>query len=321
MRIFRYFLVLFIPLSFLIVGCSNDDFQEIKSDEDVSFLENKITLEEAKAVFEKQELRKSQKKCTQKNGYYLSLEPEWNEFSQGKTPFDIEFSSVPVKLFQSKVEGKVLFLRDNDTVKSYLFMLKKDKINEKGEVTDVRFYLFDIEGYFLDGYKFQQGTIKRLVLSKPKITSKALASCTLVLKEMDDAFEGWDMGCGSVGGSGKDDDPYILSEVVVSAPYKNNNSDSYHSGAYYSSTYFNNLLSSNNNYHNSYDGSYQNDFVGSGGGGSSSVSSNFNNFGVAIAIANQVGSDNDFIWELEDDERKFFDENFSIKKSFINFYK
>ncbi|GJQ07439.1 hypothetical protein CAPN010_15970 [Capnocytophaga cynodegmi] len=149
-----------------IISCQQENFS-VSDDIQQGKNTKTISLEEAKALFESSEKQKLDKKLSNKNSYHLGLEPNWRHFQQETTPLNTAFSKVPITIANTKIGGEVLFLKKENSIRQYLFMVKKDDFDEKGNVISARFYLFNTEGYLLDALKMENGIIsKRLILKK-----------------------------------------------------------------------------------------------------------------------------------------------------------
>lgn len=160
-------------------------------------IHEKVSINEAKALFEEEEAIKVKQKLANKNGYFLKINPDWNSFQQDRDFGNGNYSKVTTTLFGTDIKGEILFIKQNDSIKQFLFMTRTDSINTQGEVLDAQLYFFETNGKLVEAYKIENQRItKRLKIHKQRsLTARRGGEGCGFLQKVD--VLGWDVGCTS----------------------------------------------------------------------------------------------------------------------------
>ncbi|WP_238423905.1 hypothetical protein [Capnocytophaga genosp. AHN8471] len=94
--------------------------------------------------------------------------PYWENFSQGKTPLENVYASVPITVVGTDVNAEVLFLKENGTTKQYLFVTDIDSLASDKQIINADYYLFDIKGVFISAFRMTNGLISHHLTPKKK---------------------------------------------------------------------------------------------------------------------------------------------------------
>lgn len=160
-------------------------------------IHEKVSINEAKVLFEEEEAIKVKQKLANKNGYFLKINPDWNSFQQDRDFGNGNYSKVTTTLFGTDIKGEILFIKQNDSIKQFLFMTRTDSINTQGEVLDAQLYFFETNGKLVEAYKIENQRItKRLKIHKQRsLTARRGGEECGFLQKVD--VLGWDVGCTS----------------------------------------------------------------------------------------------------------------------------
>lgn len=160
-------------------------------------IHEKVSFDEAKVLFEEEEAIKLKQKLANKNGYFLKINPDWNSFQQDRDFGNGNYSKVTTTLFGTDIKGEILFIKQNDSIKQFLFMTRTDSINTQGEVLDAQLYFFETNGKLVEAYKIENQRItKRLKIHKQRsLTARRGGEECGYLQKAD--VLGWDVGCTS----------------------------------------------------------------------------------------------------------------------------
>ncbi|WP_392448257.1 SprT-like domain-containing protein [Capnocytophaga canis] len=161
-----------------------------------------MNLSEAKELFNQVEKGKLEKRKVNKNGYFLALTPNWGSFEQNKDLTDKNYSKVETTLFESNVKGEILFVKENDSIKQFLFMTRIDSVSAKGEIYNARLYFFETTGELVDAYKMENQIItKRWGVTQQKgLTARGVSECGRIHKKIVSEIDDWEIGCNRGGG-------------------------------------------------------------------------------------------------------------------------
>jgi len=131
-----------------------------------------VSLEDAKNLF--QTFQKNQPKA--KGTETLIITPDWNTLSQKQLFYtDAMLTKVDVKINRAgNFITKLLFIEVNDEIKNVLYTLYIDSMTADGNLQNARIYLTELNGEYIDGYRFVNGLIKTRIL--PKKESDDIAS-------------------------------------------------------------------------------------------------------------------------------------------------
>ncbi|MFK8283547.1 hypothetical protein [Capnocytophaga canis] len=162
----------------------------------------RVNLSEAKELFYQVEKGKLEKRKVNKNGYFLALTPNWGSFEQNKDLTDKNYSKVETTLFESNVKGEILFVKENDSIKQFLFMTRIDSVSAKGEIYNARLYFFETTGELVDAYKMENQIItKRWGVTQQKgLTARGVSECGRIHKKIVSEIDDWEIGCNRGGG-------------------------------------------------------------------------------------------------------------------------
>ncbi|ATA93665.1 hypothetical protein ACILPE_02175 [Capnocytophaga canimorsus] len=146
----------------LVAGCQ-------KTDDD--FLQEGISLQEAKTFFEKQEAEK------EKNGIDFEITPKWETFMQGGENREGNFSaSVEVIVNQGDFKKGVLFiLQKGKTIRAQILI--KERILENVEN---QMLVFDLQGVLKKVFYVEKGELKR---RNVKHTPRSSTLCAKMCRE------------------------------------------------------------------------------------------------------------------------------------------
>lgn len=138
-------------LSLVLVSCQKDTpVEELPVKEEA--IVSAISLQEAQEKLSQERMNAS-----------LGMLPDWESFSTEEVVQGFEYSQVRTSIFNSEVEGEMVFFKVRDTLLSYLLMHQIDE--EKPAIE--RYVFFTPDGFFVDGYVFEEGEMThRMVPSK-----------------------------------------------------------------------------------------------------------------------------------------------------------
>ena len=159
-----------------LTNCQRDEVEttpkkEIVTTNATDDLASAVSINEAKTLFETAETQKQTSNASARsNKLFIELVPYWENFSQGKTPLENVYASVPITVVGTDVNAEVLFLKENGTTKQYLFVTDIDSLATDKQIINADYYLFDTKGYFISAFRMTDGLISHRLVPKKKGT-------------------------------------------------------------------------------------------------------------------------------------------------------
>ena len=159
-----------------LTNCQRDEVEttpkkEIVTTNATDDLASAVSINEAKTLFENAETQKQTSNASARSSkLFIELVPYWENFSQGKTPLENVYASVPVTVVGTDVNAEVLFLKENGTTKQYLFVTDIDSLATDKQIINADYYLFDTKGYFISAFRMTDGLISHRLVPKKKGT-------------------------------------------------------------------------------------------------------------------------------------------------------
>ena len=157
-----------------LTNCQRDEVEttpkkEIVTTNATDDLASAVSINEAKTLFETAETQKQTSNASARsNKLFIELVPYWENFSQGKTPLENVYASVPITVVGTDVNAEVLFLKENGTTKQYLFVTDIDSLASDKQIINADYYLFDIKGVFISAFRMTNGLISHHLTPKKK---------------------------------------------------------------------------------------------------------------------------------------------------------
>ena len=159
-----------------LTNCQRDEVEttpkkEIVTTNATDDLASAVSINEAKTLFETAETQKQTSNASARSSkLFIELVPYWENFSQGKTPLENVYASVPITVVGTDVNAEVLFLKENGTTKQYLFVTDIDSLASDKQIINADYYLFDIKGVFISAFRMTNGLISHHLTPKKKGT-------------------------------------------------------------------------------------------------------------------------------------------------------
>ena len=159
-----------------LTNCQRDEVEttpkkEIVTTNATDDLASAVSINEAKTLFETAETQKQTSNASARSSkLFIELVPYWENFSQGKTPLENVYASVPITVVGTYVNAEVLFLKENGTTKQYLFVTDIDSLASDKQIINADYYLFDIKGVFISAFRMTNGLISHHLTPKKKGT-------------------------------------------------------------------------------------------------------------------------------------------------------
>ncbi|MBM0650412.1 hypothetical protein JMN10_02330 [Capnocytophaga genosp. AHN8471] len=159
-----------------LTNCQRDEVEttpkkEIVTTNATDDLASAVSINEAKTLFENAETQKQTSNASARSSkLFIELVPYWENFSQGKTPLENVYASVPITVVGTDVNAEVLFLKENGTTKQYLFVTDIDSLATDKQIINADYYLFDTKGYFISAFRMTDGLISHRLVPKKKGT-------------------------------------------------------------------------------------------------------------------------------------------------------
>ena len=157
-----------------LTNCQRDEVEttpkkEIVTTNATDDLASAVSINEAKTLFETAETQKQTSNASARSSkLFIELVPYWENFSQGKTPLENVYASVPITVVGTDVNAEVLFLKENGTTKQYLFVTDIDSLASDKQIINADYYLFDIKGVFISAFRMTNGLISHHLTPKKK---------------------------------------------------------------------------------------------------------------------------------------------------------
>lgn len=157
-----------------LTNCQRDEVEttpkkEIVTTNAIDDLASAVSINEAKTLFETAETQKQTSNASARSSkLFIELVPYWENFSQGKTPLENVYASVPITVVGTDVNAEVLFLKENGTTKQYLFVTDIDSLASDKQIINADYYLFDIKGVFISAFRMTNGLISHHLTPKKK---------------------------------------------------------------------------------------------------------------------------------------------------------
>lgn len=157
-----------------LTNCQRDEVEttpkkEIVTTNATDDLASAVSINEAKTLFETAETQKQTSNASARSSkLFIELVPYWENFSQGKTPLENVYASVPITVVGTDVNAEVLFLKENGTTKQYLFVTDIDSLASDKQIINANYYLFDIKGVFISAFRMTNGLISHHLTPKKK---------------------------------------------------------------------------------------------------------------------------------------------------------
>lgn len=219
MKNYLKFVTLFIGASILLWNCQKEEVSNITQQEMNSIIVKTVSLEDAKNIF--QTFQKNQPKA--KGNENLVVTPDWNTLSQKSLFYtDAMLTKVDVEINrEGDFTTELLFINVNGEMKSVIYTLYIDSTTPDGKLQNARVYLTELNGEYIDGYRFLNGLIKTRILPKKEndvITSKNSAA---KVADYPTSFWGGTSASTETGGDGETEggggciDCVQLDEVVI----------------------------------------------------------------------------------------------------------
>lgn len=211
--------ILLVGISLLLWNCQKDEIPNVTKQESNTIQIKTVSFEDAKNHF--QTFQKNQPNAKETNA--LKVTPNWNTLNQEPLFYSNEkVTTVDVTINrEGDFTTELLFINVNGELKNVIYTLYIDALTPSGDLKNARVYLTEVNGDYIDGYRFENGLITTRFL--PKKENKAKSSKNIAARyDYPTSFWGESSATPETGGEGQGagggsicSDCVALEEVLV----------------------------------------------------------------------------------------------------------
>lgn len=184
--------IMTLGISFLLTNCSKESIseQELNIGNQLNDL-NAETVSFQEAIIFFNSSASKNKNTSAKSNSSLVLNPDWNTLVQQSLPNTnavLTNANTDVNR-KGNFNSELFFIKIDDTIKSVIYTIYKDSIDINGNLINARFFLNELNGDYIDGYKVENGnTIKRYIVNSSNSNSSNLTSKIRTDTDPDDCW-------------------------------------------------------------------------------------------------------------------------------------